>query len=82
MEKKMDMRWRLGGIWGFTEPNLSYYIGETIVLYMPIIITRFRWNGSLAYLCSAGNERMEKKAKSSIFGYIGITIRIHSFISR
>ena len=32
------------------------------------------------YLCSAGNEGMEKKMDTTIMGYVGTTLRIHSFI--
>ena len=32
------------------------------------------------YLWLAGNEVMEKKMETTIMGYIGTTIRIHSFI--
>ena len=40
MEKKMET----GGIWGFKELNLSYYIGETLLfyyiyIYTPIMVT-------------------------------------------
>ena len=34
----------------------------------------------LAGLWLAGDEGMEKRTETTIMGYIGITIRIHSFI--
>ena len=32
------------------------------------------------YLRLAGNEGMEKKMETTILGYIGTTLRMHSFI--
>ena len=34
----------------------------------------------LTFLWLAGNEGMEKKMETTIMGYIGTTIRIHSFL--
>ena len=31
MEKKMENEMETGGIWGFKEQKLSYYIGETLL---------------------------------------------------
>ena len=37
-------------------------------------------HGPYSYIWLAGNEGMEKKVETFITGYIGTTIRIHSFI--
>ena len=33
MEKKMEHEMETGGIWGFKGLKLSYYIGETPIIY-------------------------------------------------
>ena len=41
MEKNMEHETETGVIYGFKEPSLSYYIGQTIffLLYVPIMVT-------------------------------------------